>query len=93
MTSWLTVAQVAEIAGFTRDTVRHAIADGRLRASKPPGTQQWRILPDDLEAWFVGGVTQPVISAPPPAPPPQRRGRDRPGSVARLDAIERGRAA
>jgi excisionase family DNA binding protein len=90
MTPWLTVDQVAEITGYSRDTIRGAIRDGHLRASKPSGTQQWRVLHEDLAGWFQGGVLGPA-AAPAAAPAPQCRGRA--GSVARLRAIERGEAA
>ena len=82
----LSVAEVAELAGVHEHTVRRAIARGALAAGKPGG--QYRIRPEDFEAWCYG---------PPPDRParPQRAqtqatrassGR----SLAAIDAIERG---
>jgi excisionase family DNA binding protein len=49
----LTVADVARITGFSAYTIRAAIRDGELAASKLRG--QWRVHPDHLADWIDSG--------------------------------------
>lgn len=46
----LTVEDVARISGFSAYTVRAAIRDGELVASKPRG--RYRVHPDNVAAWM-----------------------------------------
>lgn len=51
----LSTKDVADIAGITPWWVRQLIAKGELRAmdlSSGDGRPQWRIDPEDLEAWM-----------------------------------------
>lgn len=51
----LSTKDVADLAGITPWWVRQLIAKGELRAidfSSGPGRPQWRIDPEDLDAWM-----------------------------------------
>jgi excisionase family DNA binding protein len=55
-----TVAQVAQLSGFTHDTVVGHITSGNLRAYKPTGCREWRIRRADFRAWLTGAGENPV---------------------------------
>jgi len=60
MNDLLKPREVAEILGCTYRTVLNYIAEGRLKAYKPPGYQQgdrgqWRVRRSDLEVFMSGG--------------------------------------
>jgi excisionase family DNA binding protein len=52
---WLTIEQAAKRLGVHRDTLRKAIAAGRVPAVQIGDRGIWR-LPDDFEARLVGGA-------------------------------------
>lgn len=79
----LTTDDVAALVRLSAETIRDAIRDGDLKASKLRG--QWRIHPDDLATWLDNGRAQQVQhimsrtewagSAPPPSHGPRPVGR------------------
>lgn len=88
----LSVRQAAAHAGVSAKTVRRAIERGDLRAFRPGGQVAIVLLEPDVDAWAFRPVT-PRARRPRAAPPvtsicPRRSGEA--GSVARLEAIERG---
>jgi excisionase family DNA binding protein len=54
----LTVDDVAEVVSLSAYTVRQAIHDGELKASKLRG--RWLVHPDDLAEWIDQGRARPV---------------------------------
>lgn len=98
----LSVAQAAQRAGVSTDTIRRAYRSGALPAYRPGGQQRVVIRAHDLDAWAfadenrvarpasplrsVGGEDPPTVR-----PPARRRSRraSSPGSVERLLEIER----
>jgi excisionase family DNA binding protein len=54
-TTWLSVAQCAEVSGFSTRTIRKRIADGVLPAYKPRGSRLLRIDAADLDAMIKAG--------------------------------------
>jgi excisionase family DNA binding protein len=58
---YLGTREAARRWGVGQDTVLAAIAGGRLPATRPPGSRDWRIRPADLEAFLAGQAgAQPV---------------------------------
>lgn len=92
MSAYLTVQEVADRMRCEHRTVRRAIRSGELEAALIGG--KWVIREEAVEAWFDART---ACAEPPPArsraarTPPRQA--DRPGSVARLQAINRGAAA
>ena len=97
----LSVAQAAQRAGVSPDTIRRAYRSGALRAYRPGGTRVVIRL-EDLEAWAfsedtrvapaTSGRLRPADEGAAPARRPARRASHRaaaPGSVERLLEIER----
>lgn len=54
----LSVKEAAVATGYDPRNIRKAIYEKRLRASRPGGKGDWRILPDDLRAWVRGEPTE-----------------------------------
>jgi excisionase family DNA binding protein len=50
----LSVRAAAALTGYTERALRKHIASGALRASRPGGTGDLRILHEDLLAWLRG---------------------------------------
>lgn len=87
----LSPRECAELAGMHYDTIRKAIAHGHLRAYRPGGQRSLVVKPSDLEAWLYGQERAPTDPAGRMVPTDAgRRRQDGTGSVARLEAIERG---
>jgi excisionase family DNA binding protein len=93
----MTVREVADAARLSTHAIYRAIHRGDLVAFEPvPG--RLRIERADFERWWdTGRVTPATRPSVPDAPPPARRrtrrpevSPDGPGSLAALDAIERG---
>ena len=63
----VTTAQVAELLGLNPRTVLLMAADGRLPASRLPGSRKFHFFLDDV----IDTLKQHMIT--PPAPPPARR--------------------
>jgi excisionase family DNA binding protein len=53
---YMTLEEVAEHSRFSSNTVRKAIAEGRLKASQPEG-RDYRIARGDFVAWMSGSAT------------------------------------
>ncbi len=88
----LTPKQCADIAGVHYHTILRRIRSGHLRAFQPPGGTEYVVHPQDFADWLYGS---PVEPSPDVAASPATSSRGRPaerGSVAALDAIERGAA-
>lgn len=51
---YLSVGECARVSGKTLDTIRHHIADGRLRAAKPTGSREWSVRREELDRWMEG---------------------------------------
>lgn len=62
----LTVAQVAEATGFSRNAVYRAIAAGELRASKLRG--RLRVQLPDVDRWVEANVVACTADVKPPSP-------------------------
>lgn len=71
MTELLTVADVARITGLSEYTVREAIRDGDLKASKL--RNRLRVRNEDLVAWVDDSQVQPVMGTLLPGPLPTVR--------------------
>jgi excisionase family DNA binding protein len=82
MSTYLSVAQAAEITGLQPRTIRDAINDGRLAAVRPRGVRRQLILRAALDAWL-----EPVAPAPAPLVPAPRASTEI-GSRGRLRALE-----
>lgn len=88
----LSPRECAKLAGVHYHTILRRIRAGHLKAFQPPGGQEYVVHPEDFAAWLYGSPVQPrPEDAPAPATstggPPAVR-----GSLAALDAIERGAA-
>lgn len=88
----LSVAAAAERAGVSAKTVRRAIQRGDLRAFRPGGQAAIVLLEPDLDAWAFRPVVPRSRGSRAPAAVTALHSRRAPavGSVARLEAIERG---
>ena len=53
-----TVAQVAELGGYSPETIVGHIISRNLLAYKPRGCREWRIRREDFRAWLCGGDEQ-----------------------------------
>ena len=62
----LTVAQVAEATGFSRNAVYRAIAAGELRASKLRGRLRVQLV--DIDRWIDANVVACTADLQPPRP-------------------------
>jgi hypothetical protein len=49
------VAKVAELSGYTPETILQRIIDGDLAAHKPKGCREWRIRRVDYLSWLTNG--------------------------------------
>lgn len=52
MRTWLTVAEGAEYAGISRDTVYTACERGELRHARISGRRSIRLKPEWIDAWL-----------------------------------------
>jgi excisionase family DNA binding protein len=86
------VKDVAALAGVHEHTVRRAIRDGHLEAFRRLGSTVYTIHPDAFERWAYGQRVAPRAQ-PPDAPASRSTAATAAGSLARLQAIERGEAA
>jgi len=68
MQASLSVAEASRILSTTELTVRRWINSKQLRAIKVG--RQWRVLPDDLEAFMGAGANRPPNQAPTEAATP-----------------------
>lgn len=59
---YITLQQAAEMSQFSTETLRKAISDGKLMASKPGG-REIRILLSDFQFWMSDGVSEAMIDA------------------------------
>lgn len=62
MTELLSIADVARITGLSEYTIRAAVRDGELKASKL--RNRIRIHPDELAAWVDAGRVQAATDLP-----------------------------
>lgn len=90
------VAELADVTGYHRDTIYRAIDGGELVASKPRG--KWLIAGDAINAWLQAGrpaVDHSAEYSRPPAPAPARSEKParRSGPGARGSFRERARKA
>jgi excisionase family DNA binding protein len=97
------VAELADITGYHRDSIYRAIESGALRAAKPGG--KWLIAGAAINAWLDAATTTttkasrgappaPTIRRTPEAPAAERSGAPRRnGTGARGSFRERARAA
>ena len=88
----LTVKEVAALASVHEHTVRRAIRDGYLEAFRRLGSTAYAIHPDAFERWAYGERVAPRAH-PADVPLPRSTTATAAGSLARLQAIERGEAA
>lgn len=94
MTELLSTEDVARIVGLVAYTIRKAIHEGDLRASKVRG--QWRIHPDALAEWIDQGQRRQVemLTARGVAPrPPKPRAGAAPIDGSFLEAARARRSA
>jgi excisionase family DNA binding protein len=47
-------ARAGELTGYSAETILSHINAGHLRAHKPQGSREWRILVEDLRRWVAG---------------------------------------
>lgn len=47
-------ARAGELTGYSAETILLHVNAGRLKAHKPEGSREWRILVDDLRRWVAG---------------------------------------
>ena len=58
---FLTVAEVAERLGVSRDTVKRMVKDGELSAVKGAASNSWfRISEESFAAWVAAHTVQPT---------------------------------
>lgn len=57
----VSVSRAAELSGYTHETILARINDGQLRATKPGGSREWRILVDDLRRWLASESGEKVV--------------------------------
>lgn len=55
---WMSTKEAAAHTGFSENTIRKAIRAGTLRALRQ-GERNFKILPDDLDAWAETMVYRP----------------------------------
>ena len=55
---WMSTREAAEHTGYSENTIRKAIRTGALRALRQ-GERNFKILPDDLDAWAESMVYRP----------------------------------
>jgi len=60
------VAELAHITGYHRDSIYRAIGSGALIAAKPGG--KWLIAGEAINAWLDAATTTEARRAAPPAP-------------------------
>lgn len=89
----MSVADVATLLGLSTKTIRRAIDDGRLRASKPCG--RLLIRASDVDAWLEASEVEPRATR---IGPSRERARARPattqaGGLRELLDDEKGSAA
>jgi hypothetical protein len=61
----LTLRKAAKRGNMGESTLRQALATGRgPRAYKRPGSNRWRIYPDDFDAWADANVASPGVAVP-----------------------------
>src|SRR4051812_24315396 len=77
------VAELAHITGYHRDSIYRAIDSGALVAAKPGG--KWLIAGGAINAWLEAATTKPEPTRPTPPRPTTRRTPD-------VTPPERGRA-
>jgi len=65
------VAELADITGYHRDSIYRAIESGALSAAKPGG--KWLIAGAAISAWLDAATAKPEPRQPTPAPPTIRR--------------------
>jgi excisionase family DNA binding protein len=77
----LTTAQVSQLLNVGPRTVLGMAADGRLKASRIPGTRQYNFFRDDVIRVLAQNIARPeeieVDEAPAAAPVPSSSGRRR----------------
>jgi excisionase family DNA binding protein len=56
----LTVREVADLVGLPRSTIYALLVSGELPGVRVPGTQSWRVDPEDLRAFLDRGRTKPA---------------------------------
>ncbi len=83
----VTTAQVAELLGLNPRTVLLMVADGRLPASRLPGSRKFHFFLDDV----IDTLKQHMIT--PPAPPPARRSPAKRGTAKAAKAAKASKAA
>ena len=88
----LTVKDVAALASVHEHTVRRAIRDGHLEAFRRLGSTVYTIHPTAFERWAYGERVAPRAD-PAHVPASRSTAATAAGSLARLQAIERGEAA
>jgi hypothetical protein len=63
--AFLTLEQAAKRGAMGASTLRQALVAGHgPRAFKLPGSNRWRIFPDDFDAWATSNVASPGIAVP-----------------------------
>src|SRR4051812_39774863 len=65
------VAELADITGYHRDSIYRAIESGALSATKPGG--KWLIAGAAINAWLDAATAKPEPRQPTPRPPTIRR--------------------
>ncbi|MDQ3679714.1 MAG: helix-turn-helix domain-containing protein [Actinomycetota bacterium] len=83
----VTTAQVAELLGLNPRTVLLMVADGRLPASRLPGSRKFHFFLDDV----IDTLKQHMIT--PPAPPPVPRSPAKRGTAKAAKAAKASKAA
>ena len=61
------VAEAAEATGYSETRIRRSIREGHLKAGRPGGKGDYRILTDDLKSWLRGEGEVTKERAPGPA--------------------------
>jgi excisionase family DNA binding protein len=88
---FLTAVDVSRETGLSYDAVRRAIAAGELKATRL--RRRLLVRREWVDEWVQAGIVTPALSAIDvprrPRPRPARASDAAPGSLARLDAIER----
>lgn len=59
--AWLTVAEAAQYAGVSRDTIYTACERGDLRHVRIGGRRAIRLRPEWIDAWLEGDVRGPNV--------------------------------
>jgi excisionase family DNA binding protein len=63
MKTWLTVAEGAEYAGVSRDTIYTACERHELRHARVHGRRAIRLRPEWIDAWLERHALDPRLSA------------------------------